>query len=151
MTSAIIGAVTAVILVFLIIAWLLYRRTTDLYRFRRAQGQQLIEYIRWIFCRKGYTLSAVKYVSDKQAEAIIVKNSVATMVQIRQRRSKVPRTMIKFLYNTALKADCDWAVLICPAGFTKDAYKLAREYGITLYDGRWLSNVLKGCRLKFTA
>lgn len=127
---------------------LVYRSTTDLYRFCKARGPQMVKYIEWIFCRKGYELADVRYLGDLEIEALVVKNSVVTMVQIRQRKSKVTKTMVEFLYSVASKEDCDWAAIISPAGFRKDAELAARELGITLYGRRWLRNVLKGCRIK---
>jgi len=144
-----IGA-TLLGIILVSVGWILYYRTTDLYRFNKAKGHQLVSYIEWIFCRKGYELVEVKYVSDLEAEALISKNSVVTMVQIRRRKSKYTKTMVEFVYNTALKDDCDWAIIISPAGFTKEACASARDLGITLYDRSWLRNVLKGCRLKYT-
>lgn len=126
-----------------------YLQTTDLYRFSHARGPHLIKYLEWIFCRKGYTLSDIKYAADREVEVTLTKNSVVTMVQIRQQRSKVTRTTVEFLYKLALKHDCDWAMIISVAGFTRDAREAARRLGITLYGKHWLKQELKGCRLKF--
>lgn len=126
----------------------LYRNTTDLFRFRQARGLQLVKYIEWIYCRKGYKLTYVKYVAELEVEVILEKNSVVTMLQIKQRKGKVTKSMVEFLYTIALKEDCDWAVIISPAGFRGDARQLARDLGITLHNGKWLRGVLKGCRIK---
>lgn|GEM_PF-6346636 len=142
-------AVGLVVILLGLLFLYLYLRTTDVYRFSKARGIQLIEYIKWIFCRKGYELVSTRYVAPRQVEAILTKNSISTMVQIRQNKKMVSETQVEFLYSMALKDDCDWAIIICPRGFTKGARLLARKLGITLYGYKWLRDVLRGCRLKF--
>jgi len=136
-------------LVIVLMVWPIYRRTTDMYRFSQARGSQLVEYLEWIFCRKGYVLTEVRYIAEYQIETVLTKNSVVTMVQIWHRKGKVTKTMVEFLYSIALKEDCDWAMIISIAGFSKDANKTARKLGITLHDRHWVKKALRGCRLKF--
>lgn len=108
----------------------------------RLNGFDFEKFIAGLFEKAGYTVEITKKTGDQGADIIVTKNGVSTAVQAKRYSGSVGNKAVQEVVAAMKYYDCDGAIVITTAEFTKSAFELARVNKVQLIDKEGLSKLL---------
>lgn len=108
----------------------------------KLSGFDFEKFIAGLFEKTGYTVEITKKTGDQGADIIITKNGVSTAVQAKRYSGKVGNKAVQEVVAAMKYYDCDEAMVITTAEFTKSAFELARINKVQLIDKEGLKQLL---------
>ena len=104
-------------------------------------GFEFEELIGELFRKSGYKVKVTKKSGDQGADLIIEKDNVCTAIQTKKYAGSVGNKAVQEVVAAMKYYDCDKAMVITTASFTKDAFELASRNGVQLVDKKGLDDL----------
>ncbi len=100
------------------------------------------EELLWKLYKKAwYHIRVTQRSWDQWADLIIEKDGIATVIQAKRYTGKVNNSAIQEVVASKKFYDCDEAIVVTTAQFTKSAISLAKINGVQLIDGKELDKL----------
>ena len=95
-----------------------------------------------IYKNAWYKVRVTKKSWDQWADLIIEKDWISTAIQAKRYTGSVGNSAIQAIVAAMKFYDCDKAMVITTANFTKSAIELAQRNWVELVEEKWLNNLL---------
>jgi hypothetical protein len=85
-----------------------------------------------LFEKNGYIAKVTKGSKDGGIDILLTKNTIKGIAQCKRHKTKAGPATVRDLYGTMVHGKYDFGFIICPAGFSTDAYNFSRNKSIKL-------------------
>ena len=91
-----------------------------------------------VYREAGYKVRVTKKSGDQWADLIVEKDWISTAIQAKRYSGSVWNSAVQEVVASKKFYDCDNAIVITTADFTRSAIQLAHRNGVELIDKKWL-------------
>lgn len=110
----------------------------------RLTGPEFEAYFALVLADNGFRDVAVtKGSGDQGVDILATRNGKRYAIQCKNYDGAVGNFAVQEAYAGAEYYGCDEAAVVCPGEFTRAARELAASTGVHLWDGAWLSRMMK--------
>lgn len=96
------------------------------------EGYEFEKFLKILFFFKGYQVKETARTGDYGADLILTKKGVVTVVQAKRYNANVGAKALQEIYSAKAHYHADEMMVVTNAGFTKQAYIMAKEQAIEL-------------------
>lgn len=119
-------------------------RKNRAWRCRKLTGGEFEAYVADVLRDNGFKkVQVTKGSGDQGADVLAERNGVSYAIQCKNYEGSVGNFAVQEAYAAAQFYGCDRAAVICPGEFTRAAKELAESTGVVLWDGTWLSRMMR--------
>ena len=110
----------------------------------KLTGEEFESYVALVLRDNGFKkVEVTKASGDQGADVLAERNGIFYAIQCKNYEGAVGNFAVQEAYAAAQFYQCDRAAVICPGEFTRGAKELAEATGVTLWDGTWLTCMMR--------
>ena len=150
--AALRGGLTLCKLLIRLIAWPFVRiaraiggRRNAAWRCRRLTGEEFEEYVALVLRDNGFRdIELTRASGDQGVDILATRAGKRYAIQCKNYAGAVGNAAVQEAYAGAQFYGCEIAAVVCPGAFTRAARELAKSTGVRLWDGEWLTRMMRG-------
>lgn len=113
-------------------------------RCRRLTGEEFEDYVALLLRDVGFRhVQLTRASGDQGVDVLAERGGKRYAIQCKNYAGAVGNAAVQEAFAGAQFYDCDVAAVICPGEFTKAARELAASTGVCLWDGRYLTRLMR--------
>lgn len=129
---------------FALLGRALHRRGNAAWRCRKLSGEEFEEYIALLLGDIGFReIELTRASGDQGVDVLCARAGKRFAVQCKNYQGAVGNAAVQEAFAGAQFYGCDVAAVVCPGSFTPAARELAASTGVRLWDGAWLTRMMK--------
>ena len=110
----------------------------------RLTGEEFEAYLAQVLRDNGFReIELTRASGDQGVDILATRNGRSYAIQCKNYEGAVGNFAVQEAYAGAQFYGCDEAAVVCPGTFTRAARELAASTGVRLWDGVWLSRMMK--------
>ena len=86
----------------------------------------------WLFSQHGYEAEVTKGSGDGGIDIFLKKNGKVSVVQCKRFTHKAGPAVVRDMYGTMMAGNYEEAFVVCPAGFSDNAYDFSKNKKVRL-------------------
>ena len=141
---AVAGLLRITVSPFALLARAVGRRNNAAWRCRKLSGEEFEEYVALLLGDAGFRdIELTRASGDQGVDVLCSRAGKRYAVQCKNYQGTVGNAAVQEAFAGAQFYGCDVAAVVCPGAFTRAARELAASTGVRLWDGAWLTRMMK--------